>query len=467
MWNIASVRRRALQSMLVAFLLLAPHHSARPEAPKIDFEQAVHQGRRLSAHEAQALEQRLERELGDLSARAQLLAYYFFRSSREQDPELAKAARQRHILWLIRNHPEAELAGMPVASIDRTGHALADAGAYEQARRLWIEAAGRPEASPAVLIHAARFFRLADKPLAETYLLRAREQRPGDPAPSGALGELYALAVLGATMTNHNGLISKVDPSEASSEFARSAAAALQSSDDAVVLGSAGYLLMFQGGVLSRLGQIDSDPSTLAQQCIAKAKQLDPRNPAYAETMASFYRNQAMMAPSAADKLEWNNKALIELEHAVDLTADPEDRLAMLTSLVRAAFDAGRLAKAETRAQELLVKAPAFPSSWNYGNAIHHGHLVIGRILLQRGEVEAAKARLLEAGATPGSPQLDSFGPNMSLAKELLERGEKESVLLYFERCASFWKMDRGRLDQWRAEVEAGRIPEFGANLLY
>jgi len=38
---------------------------------------------------------------------------------------------------------------------------------------------------------------------------------------------------------------------------------------------------------------------------------------------------------------------------------------------------------------------------------------------LKEGKVEDAKHYLLEAGKTPGSPQLNSFGPDMSLAEEL------------------------------------------------
>jgi hypothetical protein len=55
----------------------------------------------------------------------------------------------------------------------------------------------------------------------------------------------------------------------------------------------------------------------------------------------------------------------------------------------------------------------------------------------------------------------------MSLAKDLLERGETEAVLAYFEACREFWKMGGSRLDAWRQDVEAGRIPNFGANLRY
>jgi hypothetical protein len=62
---------------------------------------------------------------------------------------------------------------------------------------------------------------------------------------------------------------------------------------------------------------------------------------------------------------------------------------------------------------------------------------------------------------------MDTFGPNMTLAKALLEKGRKETVLRYFELCRKFWKMDDGRLDRWRDAVRTGRIPDFGANLHY
>ena len=62
---------------------------------------------------------------------------------------------------------------------------------------------------------------------------------------------------------------------------------------------------------------------------------------------------------------------------------------------------------------------------------------------------------------------MDTFGPNMSLARDLLEQGEKGVVLEYFELCRNFWKMHRGRLDAWATTVNDGGMPDFGGNLLY
>ena len=70
------------------------------------------------------------------------------------------------------------------------------------------------------------------------------------------------------------------------------------------------------------------------------------------------------------------------------------------------------------------------------------------------------------AGRTPGSPQLNSFGPNMLLAKELLEKGEREKVLVYFALCAKFWQSGSVQLKLWSTQVKLGSDPDFGANLL-
>ncbi len=133
-------------------------------------------------------------------------------------------------------------------------------------------------------------------------------------------------------------------------------------------------------------------------------------------------------------------------------------------------LEKGKLDKAERYARELLSLAERFEDDdWNDGTAHHKGNLVLGRLALRSGAIEDAKAYLLRAGETPGGPALGSFGPNMSLAKELLEQGEREVVLDYFDLCARFWRIDYGRkaLAYWRQVVISGKIPDFRANLHY
>ncbi|MGC9970786.1 MAG: energy transducer TonB [Bryobacteraceae bacterium] len=156
-------------------------------------------------------------------------------------------------------------------------------------------------------------------------------------------------------------------------------------------------------------------------------------------------------------------QALADLEQDCG-GASGEERFYALPQMAKAALAAGALDKAAAYASELLGQRER---DWNYGNAIHAGNMVLGLVALRNGSVGQAKHYLLEAGKTPGSPTLDSFGPNMALAKELLEKGEREVVLEYFSLCKAFWKMGGQRLEAWAATVRKGGVPDFGANLMY
>ncbi len=55
----------------------------------------------------------------------------------------------------------------------------------------------------------------------------------------------------------------------------------------------------------------------------------------------------------------------------------------------------------------------------------------------------------------------------MALAKELLDKGERDAVLEFFTLCKAFWKDRAKQLDEWSDTVRKGGIPRFGANLVY
>lgn len=134
----------------------------------------------------------------------------------------------------------------------------------------------------------------------------------------------------------------------------------------------------------------------------------------------------------------------------------------------KALLATGDLDKARQYANELLDRAVESPPDWNYGNAVHHGNLILGGVALREGRVEDAERFLLRAGKTPGSPQLNSFGPNMQLAMELLEKGRPQRVLEYLQLCKTFWKFaGLTGVDSWIETIKAGGIPDFGANLVY
>jgi hypothetical protein len=170
-----------------------------------------------------------------------------------------------------------------------------------------------------------------------------------------------------------------------------------------------------------------------------------------------------MPLPAGPERKAAAKKAFQQFQLAYDLS-DGMEKDAILVSLAKTAFDAGLNDDAKAFATKLLE---GDGDDWNRGNRIHHGNLILGQIALSNGNVAEAKSRLLLAGKTTGSPQLNSFGPNMRLAKELLERGETEVVLEYFELCKKFWKSPHRQLEQWTADVKSKRTPQFGANLAY
>jgi len=136
--------------------------------------------------------------------------------------------------------------------------------------------------------------------------------------------------------------------------------------------------------------------------------------------------------------------------------AEPALRQAFLPQLAKAAFDAGAIDQAERYAYELLGSTDDRADA---GTAVHDGHLVLGRVAMARNDIDLAKRHLLEAGKTSGGPVLDSFGPDLSLAQQLLDAGESAVVLEYLAQCETFWTMGRPQLAKWEEAIRAGERP--------
>ena len=142
------------------------------------------------------------------------------------------------------------------------------------------------------------------------------------------------------------------------------------------------------------------------------------------------------------------------------VTGNP--RFNMLQTVARQAVLADQWDDARALAEEMLTEAQKSPKSWNTGNAIFSGNTILGQVALHQGDTKAAAQYLLASGAITGSPQLDSFGPSMALAKGLLDANAgRDQVLEFLDLCAKFWKMDRGKLKEWSVLVKGGLTPDF------
>jgi hypothetical protein len=145
--------------------------------------------------------------------------------------------------------------------------------------------------------------------------------------------------------------------------------------------------------------------------------------------------------------------------------------LSLKNDFAVATLEAGQLEAAKQRATEALA-ANTDTTNWDYGNVVHEMNQVLGRAALRAGDLDEARRALLAAGATPGSPQLDSFGPDFALARELLRKGEKDVVIQYLDLVGKFWARadttvpqhnesaarHAALLAKWKQEIREGKV---------
>ena len=193
-----------------------------------------------------------------------------------------------------------------------------------------------------------------------------------------------------------------------------------------------------------------------AEDLFRKAVSLERDNPRWPQRLGHLYSLDARPRGSTTAKQARKNaaKSLKSYERAMKLTEERRRRF-LYEELANAAYDAGKKRKAAKYANLALDNA-SFAGQIN-GDAIYHGHTVLGLIAMDKGDTQSAKEHLIKSAQHDGSPVLGSFGPKLRLGKRLLDAGETEAVMEYIDLCAKFWRNDRGELDKWRALVEQER----------
>ena len=134
-------------------------------------------------------------------------------------------------------------------------------------------------------------------------------------------------------------------------------------------------------------------------------------------------------------------------------------RFYSLEEKVFATYSAHDYESAKRLASEYLQLADIYRCNWNYGNAIHETNRVFGLMSLDIGDIDAAAVFLEKAGMSPGSPQLDTFGPEFDLANKMLSAGKNEEVVNYLKGIRKFWEGNEGKIDKWVRKIEQGGKP--------
>jgi len=248
----------------------------------------------ISAAQAQQLEDSLKANPGDKTARSALLNYYF--GSAELDAGKVIEARRRHILWFIENAPGDAAMGGSAATIDPSGHPIADSQGYKQASEAWKAQIAKKDVNAVVLGNAAYFFKLSDNAFTIDLLERAMKLEPSNEQVAGFLGVEYAMAILGVTMVNKNGYPTDANPNLTDGPVAKKARQALDSSKNVGMLARAGYILSFQGSILRGAGKLRFDAAPLAESMLKRAASLDPDNLEVAKLLEQHRQMQAAIS---------------------------------------------------------------------------------------------------------------------------------------------------------------------------
>lgn len=140
-----------------------------------------------------------------------------------------------------------------------------------------------------------------------------------------------------------------------------------------------------------------------------------------------------------------------------------------MEDLINTAYERGDFERVKELVKENLNLAAIYRCNWNYGNAIHDSNSILGFIALENNDITQATTYLTEAGKSTGSPQLNSFGPNLNLANELLVHGQAEAVVDYLLGVRKFWDGKESMIDEWIHKIRAGedvKLNQYQPNLL-
>jgi hypothetical protein len=106
-------------------------------------------------------------------------------------------------------------------------------------------------------------------------------------------------------------------------------------------------------------------------------------------------------------------------------------------------------------AERLLREEP------HSGDAIYVGNLILAQAALDRNDVSNAKQYLLQAAATPSAHIIEQNGLDVSVARVLFDRGERDTVVEYLNRGRRLWPQGSQIINRWQGAIRAGRRPNF------
>ena len=256
---------------IVPALMLAFSLHAHPRDVRTTFD-LLKKGVNLSEKDAEKLEEIVKTKPDDEEARIQLLSYYAAPPT-GADLSIVKAARARHILWLIENDPKDGLGLFQVATgvyrVHCQGDDLADPDVFKRVAEMWLEQIKKNPEDGQIRRKAVAAIQFCSPEQAEAILTEAKDET--------GLGRLYGGAVLGITGESYrNNDPSGSDPSLRERPFAAKARRALEEATDRDLLVAGAEDLLRDGAILWADGKLDWDYTPIGSLVLAKAKAAAP-----------------------------------------------------------------------------------------------------------------------------------------------------------------------------------------------
>lgn len=171
-------------------------------------------------------------------------------------------------------------------------------------------------------------------------------------------------------------------------------------------------------------------------------------------SLQTFACDENVDCPKCGEKSEytWNPSN--------ELVTSRLNRFYVMEKQITVAYQSGDFEKTKSLIDKNLQLARIYRCNWNYGNAIHDSNRILGLISLSEGNISDARKYIVKAGKSTGSPQLNSFGPNLDLANQLLSLGETDAVIEYLEGIKTFWDGNDSLIEEWIAKIRSGETPK-------
>lgn len=205
-----------------------------------------------------------------------------------------------------------------------------------------------------------------------------------------------------------------------------------------------------------------SEDGPRALALLRRARELAPKEPRWALKLGAFHSTKQSMTREPEARMVAAKAASTNLRSAWDTTGEPQCQALRVTGqpltmvLASAYFEVGEMLQAHKFA--MLALEADDPTNPN-GDLTFDMNVVLGRIALANGDVDKAGLHLLAAGKTHGSPSLGSFGPDLTLAKDLLAGGQRDTVRQFIQSCKTFWHSGQEQLTSWTIALESGGDP--------